>query len=323
MPSAVAVVIPHFQRKEGVLRGAVASALAQKDAGEFPILVVDDESPVPARHELAGIVGAARDRIRIIEQRNSGPGAARNNGLAHVPAGTRYVAFLDSDDQWLDRHVQRALAALDAGFDFYFSDFYFPDYKKETAFNRAGRIRPDDHRRVAGLDDVHEFQGDLFHQVMTGNVVGTSTVVYRHEKFPDLRFREAFFNGQDYLFWLDFARLSRRVAFSSRVECDYGLGVNIYSGTGWGTEKSLYRLHNEIKLWRAVNGFYPLTPEQRAHNDRRIAYLREQFVIDVLHRLRRGETVDRAVLGRHLRVDPLSFLAFVPVTLKVALSRLR
>ena len=47
------VVIAYYQREPGILRRAVRSALEQR-VEELEVIVVDDESPVPAETELAG-----------------------------------------------------------------------------------------------------------------------------------------------------------------------------------------------------------------------------------------------------------------------------
>ncbi len=44
----IAVVIPYFQRKEGLLAQAIRSVIAQRDVDDVRIVVVDDASPIPA-----------------------------------------------------------------------------------------------------------------------------------------------------------------------------------------------------------------------------------------------------------------------------------
>ena len=45
--------------------------------------------------------------VQVIVQPNGGPGSARNTGLDSAPPDTRYIAFLDSDDEWTpDRWMQ-------------------------------------------------------------------------------------------------------------------------------------------------------------------------------------------------------------------------
>jgi succinoglycan biosynthesis protein ExoW len=115
MSDRIAVIIPFYQKKPGILRKAIVSALAQESDAETTIIVIDDASPVPARDELAELMRAYPNRIVIIEQPNAGPAAARNKGLESVPDGTEYVAFLDSDDEWIPAHLANAATALGRG----------------------------------------------------------------------------------------------------------------------------------------------------------------------------------------------------------------
>ena len=320
----VAVVIPYFQRKPGVLRAAVESALRQEGVSDCRIVVVDDGSPYPASEDLRGLATDGRRKLTVLTQRNAGPGAARNAGLESVDRDTEYVAFLDSDDVWTERHLENAIAGLERGYDFYFADFFFPDYKEKTAFTRAGKIDPREHQLLDEQRALYAYRGDMTDQILVkGNVIGTSTVVYRFSKYPRLRFREEFFNGQDYMFWLEFSQIAKRFVFSTRAECDYGTGVNIYSGAGWGSERSLQRLRNELFLWKSAHTILPLTQTQREHNDRRIQGLREAIVRDIIHRVSHRKEIQKGVLLDLVRIDPLLPVTFLPISTRIALQKLR
>lgn len=319
----VAVVIPYFQEEAGILSHSIQSALAQVGVPAFPIYVVDDGSPRPANTELAELIIRYPNRIFVIDQENAGPGAARNSGLNAIPHGTRYVAFLDSDDQWTVDHLARGLAALETGYDFYFSDFRFSDFKELTAFERNKRICLAQHHQILGLTYTYEYVGDLFDQTMRGNIIGTPTVVYRYESFPALRFREEFFNGQDYFFWLDISRLTKKIAFSAQVECDCGKGLNIYSGAGWGTERSMERLLNEIKLWKSVAREFGLDAQQRRHNNTRLSALNVSLARDLLYRLHNSKTIPFAKLRSHFSVDRLFPIRLLVNSLRIAQEKLR
>jgi Glycosyl transferase family 2 len=67
------------------------------------VLVVDDGS-TDGTAAAAAAAGA-----RVVHQPNAGVGNARNHGLAE--ATTTWVAFLDSDDEWLPHHLDTLLAA--------------------------------------------------------------------------------------------------------------------------------------------------------------------------------------------------------------------
>ncbi|GGM65051.1 glycosyltransferase involved in cell wall biosynthesis [Halarchaeum rubridurum] len=109
-PSAprVSVVVPAYRRAD-VLPRAIDSALAQT-VGDLEVVVVDDGSP----DDTEAVVRAYDDpRVRYVAHgTNRGVSAARNTGIEHARGA--YVAFLDSDDEWLPRKLERQLAALDA-----------------------------------------------------------------------------------------------------------------------------------------------------------------------------------------------------------------
>ncbi|WP_141619613.1 glycosyltransferase family A protein [Myxococcus sp. AB036A] len=86
------VIIPTYNRAR-LLEAALASVFAQEER-DFEVLVVDDGSTDDTLETLA----RHGEQVRVLSQRNAGPGAARNLGIQEA-RGT-YVAFLDSDDVW-------------------------------------------------------------------------------------------------------------------------------------------------------------------------------------------------------------------------------
>ena len=98
----VTVVIPTRDRPDKVI-GAVESALAQV-ACDVEVIVVDDGPDVP-------VTIPPHRSIRCVRlDRNQGPAAARNAGLA-VARG-RYITFLDDDDRLLPHMADVSLSAL-------------------------------------------------------------------------------------------------------------------------------------------------------------------------------------------------------------------
>ncbi|MEO8304351.1 MAG: glycosyltransferase family 2 protein [Betaproteobacteria bacterium] len=320
----IAVVIPYFQRNPGILARTVRSVLAQTGVGAFPIVVVDDASPVPAREELKGLMHEAGDRIVLVEQPNAGAAGARNKGLDSLPTGTQFVAFVDSDDEWNPAHLSNALFALNRGFDFYFADFYQLG-QSVTAFARAGKINVADHPLVEESTEVREYRGDMVDQIITGNILGTSVTAYAYGRMPDLRFRLGFrHTGEEYLFWMDLALRSRRIAFGDRPECRYGSGVNIFSEASWGQEKFLSVIVDDIKYRRRILEEYSISRAQRRALKSRIRELRRSFTAGLLHHVRTHRRLpSQAVLRGCLSVDPWYSLAMWPAALEVLLDKRR
>ena len=311
------VIIPYFQKEAGILRKTVISALNQKGNLNYDIIIIDDESPIPAEDEVGDLL-EKHPHIRIIKQKNAGPGAARNKGIDNVSEDTVYIAFLDSDDCWLENHLANATSALKRGYDFYFSDFYFADYKEKSVFERANKIQRQDHKCIDKENDLYEYTKSMMDQILIkGNVIGTPTVAYHYQKFNHLRFRPEFYNGQDYLFWLDFAQTNGSIAVSFQKECDYGIGLNIYAGSGWGSEKSLQRLRNELFLWKSVPKIYPLNADQQRQNNLKIKRLRDSTSRDIIHRLANLKPIQPPLLRDIIKTDCRSILMIPWTAIKI------
>jgi Glycosyl transferase family 2 len=93
----VSVVIPTYRRREHV-RCAVASVLTQTYR-DFEVIVVDDGSTDGTDSAVAGLDA----RLRYYRRQNQGVASARNFGIRASRGDV--VAFLDSDNRWLENHL--------------------------------------------------------------------------------------------------------------------------------------------------------------------------------------------------------------------------
>lgn len=104
----VSVVLPTYNRAP-LLRRSIGSVLRQSFS-DLELVVVDDGS----RDNTEEVVSAFNDpRVRYLPRPNGGVAAARNTGVQ--AARGRYLAFQDSDDEWLLDKLERQLAALPPG----------------------------------------------------------------------------------------------------------------------------------------------------------------------------------------------------------------
>jgi glycosyltransferase involved in cell wall biosynthesis len=105
----VSIVIPSY-KQASYLPEALESVLTQTH-GNHEIIVVNDGSP----DDTSGVVRSFQDRhpgasIRLIEQLNGGPSAARNAGMA--AARGAFCVLLDADDRIAPTFVTRCLAEM-------------------------------------------------------------------------------------------------------------------------------------------------------------------------------------------------------------------
>jgi glycosyltransferase involved in cell wall biosynthesis len=102
----VSVIIPAYNAA-ATIAGTVDSVIAQS-LQDFEIICVDDGST----DDTLAIMKQFGDRVRLLEQSNSGPATGRNNGARSSSGG--YLAFLDADDVWTPQFLERGVATLDA-----------------------------------------------------------------------------------------------------------------------------------------------------------------------------------------------------------------
>ena len=108
----VSVIIPAYRAQSCI--GRALDSVARQTLKPRAAIVVDDGSPDGTYDTARGHAGRMGEvELVVIRQDNAGAGAARNRALAE--AGTRYVAFLDADDEWLPEKLARSMAYLAAG----------------------------------------------------------------------------------------------------------------------------------------------------------------------------------------------------------------
>lgn len=89
----VSVIIPVYN-VEPYLKQCMDSVVGQT-LKDIEIICVDDGS-TDGSLDILKEYATEDSRIQIIEQKNAGAGAARNNGMRHATG--KYLSFLDSDD---------------------------------------------------------------------------------------------------------------------------------------------------------------------------------------------------------------------------------
>lgn len=174
----VSVVIPTHNRA-ALLERALRSVLAQTHE-KLDVIVVDDAS----EDETRNVVLRIRDpRVRYVRHAaNKGGAAARNSGVD--AARGEYIAFLDDDDQWKPRKVERQLEHL-TGYDAAICGFTLCRDGVETPGSRQRLGRTVVTRR-------------MLRRTVVG--WGTSTFMVRRDVARQVRFDDALGSGQDWDF---------------------------------------------------------------------------------------------------------------------------
>jgi glycosyltransferase involved in cell wall biosynthesis len=240
----VSVVIPSYNRAYCIAK-TIDSVLAQTHRN-IEAIVVDDGSRDNTR-ELIETTYGDEPRVRYFHQKNGGVASARNRGLREVRGD--YVALLDSDDLWLPWKIEAQLRCLDA----------LPDagmiWTDMTAVNPEGgvvakryltkmysaygwfRSRDQLFERSFPFADLWPelapeieapkvYYGDIFSEMVLGNLVHTSTVLLRRERAERVREFDVSLkrSGEDYDYHLRTCR-EGPVAYLDAVSILYMWGA--------------------------------------------------------------------------------------------------
>jgi glycosyltransferase involved in cell wall biosynthesis len=185
----------------------VDSALAQDHAAK-EIIVVNDGSTDDTLQVLARF----GDRIRVIDQKNAGPPAARNAGFA--AARGDYIAFLDADDVWVQGKLAAQARHLDAHADVgtVFTNWHVWTPDADGRFRRLPEIES---RHVDDrVDEANS--GWLYHRLLLDSELLTTTVMLRGTMVRRIGgFDPGLWNGDDYDYWLRVSREGRITKLAS------------------------------------------------------------------------------------------------------------
>ncbi len=348
----VTAFIPYYQRESGLLREAIVSIFNQSilhegSAGGYPcavaqsweatsgapegapelgpceveILIVDDGSPITPASELEDLVVPDGCTIRIVERENGGVAKCRNTGLDSVRPDSDYFAMLDSDDVWSPWHLERALRALDGGADIYTSNWITAE-TGEPAFESLKKLRHGDHNPHGLLADAFEFVGDPLEQEARSSIWRPSCLVFSWPKLGDLRNDpKQCYSSEDQLWRFQMLARKPSSVFSTRTEVRSGVGVSIFSGLRWTTDRGLLALSDRGRCMRKARKIPGFSAGARKLATQALALARKDQVASVLHMTTRGQRPKLKTLFKMAVRDPLLAAIWPVYVAKAALAR--
>lgn len=182
----VTIVIPFFNRIP-LLINALKS-VQEQTYKNIEILLINDGS-VDNLLEIKRMVKDDK-RIKLVDiETNRGAAAARNLGIGLATG--EYIAFLDSDDQFLPKKIEEQL-----------TEMCLTEYKvSHTSYIRKENLI--EYQIKSG-----NLSGKVIPQIIGSCTIATPTVMIQTQYLREnnFRFREDFKIGEDVCFWLDILR---------------------------------------------------------------------------------------------------------------------
>ncbi|MBV9181948.1 MAG: glycosyltransferase family 2 protein [Acidobacteria bacterium] len=254
----VSVIMPTYNTAHLICH-SLDSVLAQTWQ-DFEIIVVNDGSPDTV--ELEAALAPYLDKITYIKQENKRAAGARNTAIRR--ARGEFLAFLDSDDSWLEDHLASQLKLLEQSPDLdlvYANCFSSTDPgREETFMDFCPSFGP------AGFDSLVE---ERCH-------VPVSTVVVRKSIIDDVGgFDETLERCDDYDMWLRAAFHGAKIAYSQKVQARLNQGR-----PGCLSFSNAKILEADWAILEKLDRELPLSEVERRRVRQRAANLRAEYLLE-------------------------------------------
>ncbi|MCM2348617.1 MAG: glycosyltransferase family 2 protein [Bacteriovoracaceae bacterium] len=232
------VILPTFNRAS-ILDRAIQSVLGQKHK-HFNLYVIDDGSTDDTAHKMAQYSSASN--VHYLRQDNKGVSAARNLGIKTSSAP--WIAFLDSDDEWLPQKLQTQVNFLSENPALRFV------HSNEMWIRNGVRVNP--------KQKFDKSNFDIFRRSLEMCLISPSTVMMKRELCEEHgHFDEEFIVCEDYDLWLKILATEEVGFISDHLVKKYG-----------GHEDQLSTKYPAMDYWR-IRSLVRLLTKQNLSEDKK------------------------------------------------------
>ncbi|KPJ93918.1 MAG: glycosyl transferase [Gammaproteobacteria bacterium SG8_11] len=260
----VSVIVPTYNRKS-LLERAVRSVLAQTVQPQ-EIIVVDDGST----DDTVAMLQNFDSEIIYHYQSNQGVSKARNSGISL--ARSPWIAFLDSDDEWLADKLQRQWEALQRHADFLLC------HTEEIWIRRGKRVNP--------MNKHQKYGGYIYDKCLPLCAISPSSVMMHRQLFEQVGlFDESLPACEDYDMWLRVCNAHPVLFIDTPLIVKYGGHDDQLSRRYWGMDR--FRIQALLKILNEQ-----ILSKNNYHMT--VTTLKEKCVIYIQGALKRGKQSEAA-----------------------------
>ncbi|GAA0455700.1 glycosyltransferase [Halococcus dombrowskii] len=264
----VSVIIPTYNRSD-LLPRAIDSVLKQT-VDDFELIIVDDCS----EDNTSEVVKRYNDKkIKFISHsKNQGGSAARNTGIKHADGD--YIAFLDSDDEWMPRKLEFQVKCLESR-----SDEWAAVYcgtrgvrhgKTKTIRKIIGNVIGENPNSVHGKEGGEEVIVDILMTNLKHG--GASTIMAKSDIVREINgFDESFQRQQDWEFLIRLLKVKKMAYVDQNLVITHETGYPSSDSLKESKSKLFGKFKGDIKY--AESAGYPVRDAHLFELSR--VYLRE------------------------------------------------
>lgn len=188
------IIMPSYKAKPFIARSI--QSIQQQTFKDWELIIIDDASQDGTAKYINDEFVTHDERIKLIElDTNSGAAVARNTGIK--AATGRFIAFLDSDDVWMNTKLEKQLA-------------FMQEQGHELTYTAYDKV--DENGEALGYVGVPDKVS--YKQLLKTNVIGCSTAIYDTSLVGKI-YMPLIRKRQDFGLWL---RILKKI--------DYAIGIN-------------------------------------------------------------------------------------------------
>ncbi len=186
----VSVVIPTYNRAH--LIGRAIESVLNQTYQDFELIIIDDCSIDNTDDVIKEFQKKDNRIIYLKHDKNKGGSAARNTGIK--TSRGEYIAFLDSDDEWLPEKLEKQINVfkkLSDNIGLVYSGYY-------EVLEQNGEV-------LSKIIPI--FKGDIYKNILKSNILGSPTPLIRKICFEKAGlFDETLLSCQDWDLWIRIAK---------------------------------------------------------------------------------------------------------------------
>lgn len=224
MNNLVSVITPSYNSSKFIAQ-TIESVLAQTYEN-WEMIIVDDASPDNS-NEIIEEYCKKDTRIKLTKlKKNCGPAMARNRAIEE--ANGRYIAFLDSDDIWLPKKLEKQIQFMKA------NNLAVTYSAYHTIGENGSRINTRKAKSEIGYKDM-----------LKSNQIGNLTGIYDCKKIGKYFMENVAY--EDYVLWL---KLIKDVQYSKGLLeplAEYRISANSLSANKFKALKRQWNIYRKIE----------------------------------------------------------------------------
>ena len=233
----VSIITPSY-KSEKFISQTIKSVLKQTYQN-WEMIIVDDVSPDNSNKIIEWYI-KKDSRIKLIKlEKNSGPAITRNAGIKEAKG--RYISFLDADDLWLPKKLEKQISFMN---------------ENDIVLSYSSYYSIDEKDRNLGMFITKEQVN--YSDLLKTNNIGCLTAIYDTAKIGKL-FMPNIIKRQDYGLWLKILKIIGETKGIIEPLAIYRIRENSVSSNKFKAAKYQWKIYREVEKLGLVKSLYYFT----------------------------------------------------------------